>query len=515
MFVFLFILVGGVLGPVLKDVSGKTNLFSKTLGLIGVSINNEVVDNSNIGDRIMTPIPKVTNLLVSPKLLVAKTPDTNVTMMTPTVSPSKTLSLTPIPSEITTMPLPPKLSTAKNSGRVIINEIAWAGTSASATDEWLELYNTESESIDISSWQLISNDDSPKIIFPEGTIIGANAYFLIERTDDNAVSDIVADLYISFGQGGLNNTGEMVSLFDGHGVVIDVVGNVGELWYFGDSSSKNSMERIDPINVGNSVSNWKSFSGEPVNKDSLNNSINGTPKSENSKIVQVVVSTSGSGGDSFSTPTPTPTPTTSPSVSVSPAPSPTTTPSPTPSSSDSSGSSVTPSPTTTPTPEPSVFEVVINEIAWMGTATSSNDEWMELYNTTDTTIDLTGWTLKSKDGTPNITLFGTISSLSFYLLERTNDSVISDLTADKIYSGALGNSGESLELRDSSGNIKDSVNFASGWPFGDNTTKSSMERIDPYKSGDDTGNWITNNGIHRNGINAGGGPINGTPRASN
>ena len=45
MFVFLFILVGGVLGPVLKDVSGKTNLFSKTLGLIGVSINNEVVDN--------------------------------------------------------------------------------------------------------------------------------------------------------------------------------------------------------------------------------------------------------------------------------------------------------------------------------------------------------------------------------------------------------------------------------------------------------------------------------------
>jgi len=151
----------------------------------------------------------------------------------------------------------------------------------------------------------------------------------------------------------------------------------------------------------------------------------------------------------------------------------------------------------------------------MGTATSSNDEWMELYNTTNQTVDLTGWTLKSKDGTPNIALSGTVAPLAFYLLERTNDSVISDLTADKIYTGALGNSGESLELRDSSGNLKDSAGFASGWPAGDNTTKTSMERIDPKKSGDDSTNWATNNSTIKNGHDASGKAVNGTPRTSN
>ena len=35
----------------------------------------------------------------------------------------------------------------------------------------------------------------------------------------------MADLVISFGQGGLNNTGEMVRLFDGAGTVVDVVGS--------------------------------------------------------------------------------------------------------------------------------------------------------------------------------------------------------------------------------------------------------------------------------------------------
>jgi hypothetical protein len=47
-------------------------------------------------------------------------------------------------------------------------------------------------------------------------------------------------------------------------------------------------------------------------------------------------------------------------------------------------------------------DVVFSEIAWMGTTTSSNDEWIELYNNTDGAIDLTGWTLNAADGTPSI-----------------------------------------------------------------------------------------------------------------
>ena len=64
-------------------------------------------------------------------------------------------------------------------------------------------------------------------------------------------------------------------------------------------------------------------------------------------------------------------------------------------------------------------DVVISEIAWMGTTTSSYDEWIEPYsNNTGSAIDLTNWTLGAADDTPSITLMGTIPAGGYYLLER-------------------------------------------------------------------------------------------------
>ena len=88
--------------------------------------------------------------------------------------------------------------------------------------------------------------------------------------------------------------------------------------------------------------------------------------------------------------------------------------------------------------------LVINEIAWMGTQVSYNDEWVELYNNTDLEINLSGWRLVAEDGTPEISLAGVISANGFYLLERTNDETIPGTPADQIYTGALGNNGENL-----------------------------------------------------------------------
>lgn len=121
---------------------------------------------------------------------------------------------------------------------------------------------------------------------------------------------------------------------------------------------------------------------------------------------------------------------------------------------------------------------IINEIAWMGTETSASDEWIELYNNTDQDIDLTGWTLKALDDRPEITLEGTIAANGYFLLERTDDSSVSDIAADQIYTGALGNSGESLELRNTENTLIDSLDFTEGWPTGDNSTKQTMERTD-------------------------------------
>jgi len=175
---------------------------------------------------------------------------------------------------------------------------------------------------------------------------------------------------------------------------------------------------------------------------------------------------------------------------------------------------------------PQPGDVVINEVAWMGTAASSADEWIELYNTTDQPIDLTGWTLESTtDGTPSFTFDAAhcrnlvIPAQGFFLLERTDDNTVSDIPADCIYTGSLVNSGESLALKDPTGTVIDTANGDGGaWPAGTTGSGSppyaSMERIDPLAPDTDA-NWATNNGVDRNGLDANGNPINGTPKALN
>src|SRR5215216_1508176 len=91
------------------------------------------------------------------------------------------------------------------------------------------------------------------------------------------------------------------------------------------------------------------------------------------------------------------------------------------------------------------LSVVINEIAWAGTQADGNDEWIELYNPGNTDIPLTGWTLRAVDGTPNIALSGTIVANSYYLLERTDNTTVNDVSADFIYNGAMSNTGETFE----------------------------------------------------------------------
>lgn len=133
-------------------------------------------------------------------------------------------------------------------------------------------------------------------------------------------------------------------------------------------------------------------------------------------------------------------------------------------------------------------DVVINEVAWMGTTYSYYDEWIELYNDTSSNIDLTGWTLRSTDGSPSVQLSGTIPANGYFLLERTDDNSVVGITADMTYAGSLGNTGETLELRNASGSLIDIVD---SWYGGDNSTKATMERIDPSVSGTVSSNWIT------------------------
>mgnify|MGYP003474061063 FL=1 len=122
--------------------------------------------------------------------------------------------------------------------------------------------------------------------------------------------------------------------------------------------------------------------------------------------------------------------------------------------------------------------VGINEVAWMGSASDANHEWIELFNDGSAAVSLDGWTLNAVDGAPAITLSGTIVAGGYFLLERTSDDSVASISADLIYTGALGNDGERLLLHDVAGNVLDSVNGQDTWLVGgNNATKETLQRI--------------------------------------
>ena len=152
--------------------------------------------------------------------------------------------------------------------------------------------------------------------------------------------------------------------------------------------------------------------------------------------------------------------------------------------------------------------IIINEIAWMGTVSSSSDEWIELYNNSNQDISLEGWGIYEQEKTTLIEpLTGIIKAKSYYLIERTDDQTVPGIEASQDPTGwsghGLNNKGESLTLLNNNFNLIDEVNCREGWLAGDNKTKQTMERISPLIPGNSISNWQTSQ-------NPG-----GTPKAKN
>jgi hypothetical protein len=177
--------------------------------------------------------------------------------------------------------------------------------------------------------------------------------------------------------------------------------------------------------------------------------------------------------------------------------------------------------------ESSTLQIVINEIAWMGTKDNSNDEWIELYNPNPESIEITDWQIVFYpliNEEPRISKISVLDNatplvegMTYFLLERTDDQTISDIEADYVFTlqYGLNDGGGILELRDKEDNLVDKVDTSGGWFAGDKEKRISMERVDVAKSGSDPNNWANNNLITRNGFDSVGNKINGTPKAEN
>jgi hypothetical protein len=505
--------------------------------------------------------------------------------------------------------------------QVIINELAWAGTIESANNEWIELNNLSFGEIDLTGWQLIDSEKKIKIFFQEGDKISANSFYLLERTDDQTLPEILADKIYS---GGLKNSGENLYLFDQDCRLQDAL-ETAFGWPAGDNNSKRTMERkadfswqtsaspggtpkrenslgffqnyfvaappsfpepfiacspdnfslpeFSPViineiawmgNASSSANEWvelKNITSSTVSlaswqllgmntKTGKNNieisfgqaqlpaeSFYFLERSDDEAVLEVVMDKSYTGAlndsdfvlrlfdqncqlqdevwatsswpagqkepekktaergedllwhNSWATTSFAGlfgTPKTENSQLILPA--------------------TTTKDSATSTGATTTLTVVINEVAWAGDASSSANEWIELYNNATSDINLQDWTLSWSHGTTTFTSSSVnliIPANGFYLLERTDDNSVPGVLADLIYAGALKNDGELMELRDNAGNLIDSVDCFLGWFAGDNVTKQTMERIDSLALENNAANWASS-------TNSG-----GTPKAQN
>jgi len=398
--------------------------------------------------------------------------------------------------------------------RVVINEIGWGGTQADGSmGQWIELHNPDTANpVDLNGWHLIAADGVPDI--PLSGTVPEGGYFLLARRD-NVFDALVLPSNQVFSDP-LSSTGESLSLYTDVGELVDTANADGGSWPAGTGFVPyRSMERngADP----DSDSIWLTFDGTPTVRDRGGNFINGSPGLLNwaDEMTQ--------------TPSPTPTATATATLTltrtITPTSTVTSTRTITPTRTLTPTKTLTPlnSPTRTQTATATAIlsmELVINEVAWMGTSsTNPNDEWIELYNPGPNNVNLSlGWQLRAADNAPSIDLVGNIPAGGYFLLERVDDYVISNLTADQIYpsTALLSNTTETLQLFSPEGELVDIANGNGGaWPAGNASTYCSMERSGADVPDSDTA-WFTSTGVTKNGDDrTGNNKICGSPQSRN
>ena len=155
--------------------------------------------------------------------------------------------------------------------------------------------------------------------------------------------------------------------------------------------------------------------------------------------------------------------------------------------------------------EPIPYEVpavVFSEIMWMGDFAANSHEWIELYNTTDADIDLSGWQitrLRDEGEQVMVTIpMGIIPAGGYFLIsnntaEDSNIAVEPDLVTADV---SLPNTKLQLKLYDGpfeeGANPIDAADDGTGAPAaGDGQTMKSMVRKDPPGDGTLSENWYT------------------------
>lgn len=189
----------------------------------------------------------------------------------------------------------PIFAHASSTPDVIIAEVAWAGSSISSSDEWLELANVSDHSVDVSGFSLTGTASAPLVI-PAGSVIASHSTYLIANYDNtNSSSTLSTHAQTVTTLVSLPNDKLRISLLSPTGSVVDSAGNGGTL-FAGKSGGTGSatdgryrtMERRDFLIDGKTKEAWQDADTSNGFKDGVLDL--GTPGSLNPSLLAEMIS---------------------------------------------------------------------------------------------------------------------------------------------------------------------------------------------------------------------------------
>lgn len=420
---------------------------------------------------------------------------------------------------------------------VMFSEIFYDTPGTDSNEEWIELYNPTTQSINISGYSIVDNNGSGSTYtFPSGTNIDAESYFTVAVNQNGFNALYAADAYQYGSIPSLNNGGDALLLKDNSGNTVDQVawengttGGVPTGWGTGPTASTGqSIYRVDLTTDSDTDSDWSTLSnnGSPAtipmadttppvisaitesNITETEATISWTTSEPATSQINYGVSASYGSSNSSSNYT------TSHSITLTNLNSGTNYFYQVVSADEAGNTTVDEvySFTTVSPPVSTVPDILITEVFYDTPGTESKEEWVEIYNTTGQQINLSGWKLVDNNGSGQTFTFSSshqIDGNTYFTLARNRKAFrkLYGKNADSYVSmPALNNGGDALLLKDPSGNVVDfvaweggaSAGIPSNWGSTSNPKANegySIYRSDITTDTDTYSDWVTSTNL--------------------
>ncbi len=153
------------------------------------------------------------------------------------------------------------------SAQIIFSEIMYNPPGADTGREWIEIFNSGTESVDVTNYKLFENSVNHKITAYSGVkILAGGQYAIIADNPEKFLADHNLDIIIFDSAFSLNNTGEELKLINSAGIVTDTVNYSVE---FGGNDTGNSLQLNNSVWIPAVPTPGAINATEPVDENSV------------------------------------------------------------------------------------------------------------------------------------------------------------------------------------------------------------------------------------------------------